>query len=188
MEWYQTHSQCAIPSSKQLPCRTVKTLKEDLKKTLAPDLDTRMYRFLSRYRVTLQTTTCQTPAEMLVMGRPRFRLDLVYPALDNRVLDRQTNHCAGASRCSVVYEGDAVWVVNFAGIPRWLTGVLHTKLGPVSFTVGFSEAESGEDIWITSVSGFTRRVTGKLKMGLCQRVFVGLCVRRRRGMYKHHLL
>ena len=34
-----------------------------------------------------------------------------------------------------VYAGDAVCVVNFAGIPKWLPGVLQTKLGPVPFTV-----------------------------------------------------
>ena len=50
-----------------------------------------MYRFLSRYCVIPQTTTGQSPAEMLMMmRRPRLRLDLAYPALDNGVLDIQT--------------------------------------------------------------------------------------------------
>ena len=66
------------------------TLKAGLKKTPGPDLETRVYRILSRYRVTPQTTIGQTPAGMLMMRRPRFRLDLVYPALDNRALDKQT--------------------------------------------------------------------------------------------------
>ena len=33
----------------------------------------------------------------------------------------------------------AVWVSNFAGIPKWLPGVFQTKLGPVSFTVGVTD-------------------------------------------------
>ena len=33
------------------------------------------------------------------------------------------------------YAGDAVWVINFAGTPKWVSGVLEDKLGPVTFTV-----------------------------------------------------
>ena len=76
------------PTSNGLAERAAQTLKAGLKQTPSPDLE--MYRFLSRYCLTPQTTTGQTPAEMLMMRRPRFRLDLVYPALDNRVLNKQT--------------------------------------------------------------------------------------------------
>ena len=101
-----------------------------------------------------QTTTDQTPAEMLMMRRTRFRLDLVYPAVDNRVLDKQTNHCAGASRCSVVYAGDVVWVVNFVGIHRY-------QIGSCLFHCRIDGRPSPEKT--TSVSGFPRRVTTTLK-------------------------
>ena len=74
-----------------------------------------------------------------MLRRPRFRLDLVYPALDSRVLDKETaarEHHDVALPPREFYASDAVWVVNFTSIPKWLSGVLQTKLGPVSFTVG----------------------------------------------------
>ena len=97
-----------------------------------------MYRFLSLYRVTPQITRGQTIAEMLIMRRPRLILDLVYPALDNRVLDQQTavrEHQGVALLPREFCAGDSVWVMNFVGIPKWLPGVLQTKLGHVSVTV-----------------------------------------------------
>ena len=54
------------PASNGLAEITVQTIKDGLKKINSGDLETRMYQFLSRYRVTLQTTTGQTPAEMLM--------------------------------------------------------------------------------------------------------------------------
>ena len=66
------------PASNGLAYQAVQTLKPGLKKIPGPDLETRMYRFLLRYCITPQTTTGQTPAEMPMMRRPRFRLDLVY--------------------------------------------------------------------------------------------------------------
>ena len=78
------------PMSNDSAGSAIQTLMEGLNKTLGPDLETRMYRFLSRYCVIPQTTTGQSPAEMLMMRRPRLRLDLAYPALDNGVLDIQT--------------------------------------------------------------------------------------------------
>ncbi|KAI0234083.1 hypothetical protein LSAT2_015714 [Lamellibrachia satsuma] len=65
------------------------------------------------------------PAEILLMKRPRFILDLVYHALDNRVLSKQTNRYVGVPRCSVAS----------AAVIR----ILPTKLGPVSFTVGLTD-------------------------------------------------
>ena len=44
------------PASNGLAERVVQTLKAELKKTPGPDLETRMYHFLSRYRVTSRTT------------------------------------------------------------------------------------------------------------------------------------
>ena len=71
-----------------------------------------MYRFLSRNHVTPKTTTGQTPAEMLMMGRPGFRLVLVYPASDNRVLNKQTatrEHHDVALLPHQFYADHAVW-------------------------------------------------------------------------------
>ena len=77
-----------------------------------------------------------------MMRCPRVRLDMVYPALDNRVLDKETtqweHHDVALPLCEL-YAGDVVWVVNYAGIPKWLPGIFQTKLSHVSFTVGLTD-------------------------------------------------
>lgn len=81
-----------------------------------------------------QTTTGQMPAEMLMSKPPRFRLDLLYPAMRNRVLNKQAsareNHNATLPK-RALFAGDAVWAMHIAAKP----GVLQTRTGPVSFTV-----------------------------------------------------
>ena len=139
------------PASNGLAERAVQTIKDALKKINGGDLETRMYQFLSRYRVTPQTTTGQTPAEMLMSTRPRFRLDLLYPAVEDRVLNKQAtareNHNAAVTE-RTFFAGDAVRAMNFAAKPKCLPGVLHTRLGPVSFTVTLTDGR----VWRRHVS------------------------------------
>ena len=130
------------PASNGLAERAVQTIKDGLKKINGVHLETRMYQFLSRYRVTPQTTTGQTPAEMLMSKRPRFTLDLLYPAVVDCVLNKQAtareNHNAAVTE-RTFFAGDAVWAMNFAAKPKWLAGVLQTRLGPASFTVTLTD-------------------------------------------------
>ena len=60
------HVKCSPyhPSSNGLAERAVKTMKAGLKKTTC-NLEDRLCNFLTRYRVTPQSTTGQTPAEFL---------------------------------------------------------------------------------------------------------------------------
>ena len=136
------HSAPFHPASNGLAERAAETIKDGLKKIKGGDLETRMYQFLSRYRVTPQMTTGQMPAEMLMSKRTRFRLDLLYPAVEDRVLNKQAkaqeNHNAAVTERTFL-TGDAVWAMNFATKPKWLPGVLQTRLGPVSFTVTLTD-------------------------------------------------
>ena len=130
------------PATNGLAERSVQTIKRGLKK-MGGDLETRMFEFLGRYRITPQTTTGESPAQMLISKTPRFRLDLVRPRRENRVLHQQEK--AQESHNSAVpeqifYLGDTVWAMNFAAAaPKWLPGVLQHCLGPVSFTVGLTD-------------------------------------------------
>ena len=98
------------------------------------DFEKRMFEFLGRYRITTQTPTGESPAQMLMSKTPRFRLDLLLPGRENRVLKQQEK--AQESHNSAVpeqmfYVGDNVWAINFAAAaPKWLPGVLLQCLGP----------------------------------------------------------
>ena len=107
------------------------------------DLETRMFELLGRYRITPQTTTGESPAQMLMSKTPRVRLDLLLPRRENRVPQQQEK--AQESQNSAVpeqmfYVGDTVWAMNCAAAaPKWLPGILLHCLGPVSFTVGLTD-------------------------------------------------
>lgn len=72
------------PSSNGLAKRYVQTVK-GLKKMIAGTIESRVARFLSRYRVTPQSTTGVSPAELI--GRKlRTHLNLIQPDVENRVI------------------------------------------------------------------------------------------------------
>ena len=104
-------------------------------------LETRMFELLGRYRITLQTTTGESPAQMLMSNSPRVRLDLLLPGRVNR----QRQEKALESHNSAVpelmfYVGDTVWAMDFAAAaPKWLPGVLQHCLCQVSFTVRLTD-------------------------------------------------
>ena len=70
--------------------------------------------------------------------RPRTRLDLIHPSLQQRVLRKQeydVQRHNERAQDRTFYTGDSVWEVNFQGSPKWMKGVLEQQLGPVSFGV-----------------------------------------------------
>ena len=66
------------PFIKGLAERAVQTIKEGLKRMTGP-LETRLSRFLLKYRVTSQATTEIAPTGLLMGHRIRTHLDLLYP-------------------------------------------------------------------------------------------------------------
>ena len=87
------------PASNGLAERAVQTIKGGLKK-MGGDLETRMFEFLGRYRITPQTTTGESPAQMLMSKTPRVRLDLLLPGRENRVRATIARESAGKSQFS----------------------------------------------------------------------------------------
>ena len=84
------------PASNGLAERAVQTFKEGMKKLKDGTLETKLARFLFKYRITPQTTTGISPAE-LIYGRPlRSHLDAVRPDLGRKTRVAQgrqkTNH------------------------------------------------------------------------------------------------
>ena len=54
-------------------------------------VETRVSEFLARYRITPQTSTGVSPAELLLGRKPRSRLDLVYPEIGRKVRQSQAS-------------------------------------------------------------------------------------------------
>ena len=77
------------PSSNGLAETAVQTFKEGMKKLKDGSLETRVSRFLSRYRITPQTSTGVSRAKLLLGRKPRSRLDLAYPDISRKVRDSQ---------------------------------------------------------------------------------------------------
>ena len=131
------------PSSNGLPERTVQTFKEGMKKLKDGSLETRVSRFLSQYRITPQTSTGVSPAELLLGRKPRSRLDLAYPDISRKVHDSQWSqkqrHDLHVKERTMM-KGAQVYARNFNQGPKWVPEILHESNGPIAFEV---ELEDG---------------------------------------------
>ena len=72
------------PASNGLAERTVQTVNSGIS-----NLQSKVTRFLARYRITLQTTTVISPPQLQMKRRIRSRLNLLNPILSKKVLDAQ---------------------------------------------------------------------------------------------------
>lgn len=115
------------PASNGLAERAVKTFKEGMKKLSKGSLETRLSRFLFKYRLTPQSTTGVSPAE-LMFGRPiRSQLDLMQPSIQSNVLLRQEQQKLGHDQRAKERDfkpGDPVYVRNMAQGATWLRGTI----------------------------------------------------------------
>ena len=78
------------PSSNGLAERAVQMVKQGLWKMTEGNLQLKLSRFLFSYRITPQSTTGHSPAELLNQRQLRSCLNLVQPSLSQRVLKQQT--------------------------------------------------------------------------------------------------
>ena len=105
------------PASDGLAERSVQIFKRGMKKMKVGSLTDRIARVLFNYRITPQTTTGLSPAELLMGRRLSLRLDLMVPSVSRRVQRSQSQqkvtHDFHASDHEVA-EGDRVYARNFA--------------------------------------------------------------------------
>ena len=78
------------PASNGQAERAVKIVKQALKNCTKDAVETQLSRFLFHYRLTPQTTTGVSPAELLLRRRPRSQLDLAKPDLHQHIASKQT--------------------------------------------------------------------------------------------------
>ena len=127
------------PSSNGLAERAVRTFKEAMKKMTEGSLNTRIARFLLKYRTTPHSTTGISPSEMLMGRRVTTILDRMRPDVESRVRQHQENqksaHDKHAKERSFEVS-EEVYAENFSSTtPKWLSGKITHQRGPVSYEV-----------------------------------------------------
>ena len=126
------------PASNGLAERSVQTFKQGIKRLREGTVETKLSRFLLKYRLTPHSTTGRSPAELLLGRQPRSRLDLLHPDVSGRVQESQARQQRAHdthSRARAFQVGDRVYVRNFSGSQVWMEGTILDKTGPVSFRV-----------------------------------------------------
>ena len=126
------------PASNGLAERAVQIVKKGLKKQTTGTMSYRLAKILFGYRVSPQTTTGMSPAELLLGRRTRTRLDLLRPHAAERVEEKQqrqkTQHDRKA-KPRPFRVGDPVFAKNFGAGKRWLPGRITDVTGPASYRV-----------------------------------------------------
>ena len=115
------------PGSNGLAERSVQTFKNGMKKLQTGSIETRVLRFLFKYRVTPHSTTGKSPAELLMGRKLRTHLDLLHPDLSKKVRRVQERQKSGHDTHTLDRSfaiGEEVGAYNFGPGRRWLYGVI----------------------------------------------------------------
>ena len=86
-------------------------------------LETRLLRFLFKYKVTSQATTGIAPAELLMGRRLQTPLDMLYPSVKDRVCKNQHSSVGqrgGSVKKTPYVPGDRVRYQNFGMGLSWV--------------------------------------------------------------------
>lgn len=95
-------------------------------------------RFLFNYRITPQTTTGLSPAEMLMSRRLHSTLELLLPNVKSKIRKRklkQKEQHKAHSKWRSFFPGDDVYIHNYSYRPKWIPAVVQQNTGPVPYTV-----------------------------------------------------
>ena len=124
------------PSTNGLAERAVQSFKQGLKRMEGGSLQSKLTRFLFRYRITPHTTTGLSPAEMLMGRRPRSQLDLVHPDTAQRMELKQVSDRGDNKRVRSFKVMDRVFVRDFrVKRVKWMPGEITKVTGPLSYQV-----------------------------------------------------
>ena len=127
------------PSCNGLAERAVRIVKQALKSGEGNSIQEKLSKFLFKYRITPQSSTEISPAELLMGRRPRSRLDVLFPKGNKKVekaQEKQKQCHDNSKRLRVFVVGNKVLVKNFRQIgPKWICGTISKVNGPLSYTV-----------------------------------------------------
>ena len=114
----------------------MQTFKNAVKKLDGP-IEVRLGKFLFKYRITPQTTTGVSPAQLLMGRRLRTHLDLLHPDTVSRANEKQEKSIPG--RAPTQFRvGERVYAKNFHG-PKWIPGEIIKIIGHLSYQVETQE-------------------------------------------------
>ena len=116
----------------------VQTFKEAMKRIKGGSLNTRLSRFLFRYRMTPHTSTQVSPAELMFGRKLRSHLDLLRPSTGRtvrQVQDQQKKNHDVRSQSRSFVIGESVYARNYGQGSKWLPGLVIETEGSVLFRV-----------------------------------------------------
>lgn len=123
------------PATNGLAERMVQSLKNSIKADKsARSLQHKIDRFLFAYRRAPHATTGHSPAQLLFGRQLRSRLDLLTPLSVKREVDKKLLKDETRSLTSFT-EGATVWVRNYRGGPKWVSGTVLERTGPLMYQV-----------------------------------------------------
>ena len=126
------------PASNGLVERMVQTFKEGMKRLKQGSLNTRLARFLFKYRLTPHSSTGVSPAELMFGRKLRSQFDLIKPSIARTVRraqeQQQKSHDVRAKPRSFSL-GERVYAKNYGPGPKWLPGVVRRREGSMLFEV-----------------------------------------------------
>ena len=125
-------------ASNGLAERGVQIFKNGIRKVSGGSLESKLARFLFRYRITPQSTTGVSPAELLMGRKLRSHFDLLFPNVKSRVVikqEQQKDYHDTHAKMRILNPGDLVYIYNFSYGERWIPGTILEKTGPVSYKI-----------------------------------------------------
>ena len=130
------------PSTNGLAERYVQTLKRNLNKMSTGSLQIKLSRLLFAYHKTPQSTTGQTPAELLTNRRPHTHLQCLLPNTAETVVSKQEKKRQDTKAQQRYFsENDDVYVENYCPGPKWLPATVVEPTGPVSYHCKLQDGE-----------------------------------------------
>ena len=138
----------------------VQIVKDGLKKITLGSVESWLARLLSCYRVTPQSTTGVSPAELMFGRKLRTRPDLLQLDLGSKVRQqaKQKQKHNAHSKQRGFKVGTTVYVFNNYGTAKWLPGTLKQITGPASVLVNISNGSTFcrhiDDINVRSTQDF----------------------------------
>ena len=126
------------PASNGLVERAVQSFKEGMKRIRDGSINTRLARYLFKYRSMPHSSTGMSPAEMLYGRKLQTQLDLLVRSVGKNIRnaqDRQRRNHNMHCRPRSFNRGDSVYVKNYGPGPKWLPGNVVETEGSVMYQI-----------------------------------------------------
>ena len=122
--------------------RVVQTVKEGMKKMKEGTIQTKLSRFLFKYRITPHSTMGISPSELMIGRCLHSHLDNLRPDLRRKVQrsqEKQKGVHDSHSRVRNFRVGDKVYARNYSGIPTWIAGTVSGLEGVLNYRVQLAD-------------------------------------------------